>query len=81
IRIQNCNVCTRAAEAPGLHELSLSQGWTDNSWGPQAIGDHGAPVSLSTLKPHPKKPMKGTRGNSWGPLLTPGPRAVPEFPN
>ncbi|CAI9607129.1 unnamed protein product, partial [Staurois parvus] len=28
-----------------------------------------------------KKPMKGTRGISWGLLLTPGPRAVPEFPN
>ncbi|CAI9570725.1 unnamed protein product [Staurois parvus] len=25
--------------------------------------------------------MKGTRGISWGPLLTPGPQAVPEFPN
>ncbi|CAI9580501.1 unnamed protein product, partial [Staurois parvus] len=25
--------------------------------------------------------MKGTRGISWGPLLTPGPRAVLEFPN
>ncbi|CAI9539420.1 unnamed protein product [Staurois parvus] len=24
---------------------------------------------------------KGTRGISWGPLLTLGPRAVPEFPN
>ncbi|CAI9551846.1 unnamed protein product, partial [Staurois parvus] len=24
---------------------------------------------------------KGTRGISWGPLLNPGPRAVPEFPN
>ncbi|CAI9589482.1 unnamed protein product, partial [Staurois parvus] len=24
---------------------------------------------------------KGTRGISWGPLLTPGPRTVPEFPN
>ncbi|CAI9555609.1 unnamed protein product [Staurois parvus] len=31
--------------------------------------------------PHSKKPIKGTRGISWGPLLTPGPRAVPEFPN
>ncbi|CAI9545818.1 unnamed protein product [Staurois parvus] len=32
--------------------------------------------------PNSKKPMKkGTRGISWGPLLTPGPRAVPEFPN
>ncbi|CAI9539102.1 unnamed protein product [Staurois parvus] len=30
---------------------------------------------------HQKKPMKGTRGISWGPLLTPGPWAVPEFPN
>ncbi|CAI9583037.1 unnamed protein product, partial [Staurois parvus] len=28
-----------------------------------------------------KKPMKGTRGISWGPLLTPGPRAVPECSN
>ncbi|CAI9588543.1 unnamed protein product, partial [Staurois parvus] len=28
--------------------------------------------------PNSKKP---TRGISWGPLLTPGPRAVPEFPN
>ncbi|CAI9584720.1 unnamed protein product [Staurois parvus] len=28
-----------------------------------------------------KKPIKGTRGISWGPLLTPGPQAVPEFPN
>ncbi|CAI9561933.1 unnamed protein product, partial [Staurois parvus] len=61
--------------------MSHVQGWTDNSWGPRAIGDHGAPVSSTTLKSHPKKPMKGTRGISWGPLLTPGPRAVPEFPN
>ncbi|CAI9577930.1 unnamed protein product, partial [Staurois parvus] len=54
------------------------QGQTDNSWGPQAIGDHGAPVSLPKLK---KAYEKGTRGISWGPLLTPSPRAVPEFPN
>ncbi|CAI9570245.1 unnamed protein product, partial [Staurois parvus] len=47
-------------------------------WGPRAIGDHGAPVSLPKLK---KAYEKGTRGISWGPLLTPGPRAVPEFPN
>ncbi|CAI9614135.1 unnamed protein product, partial [Staurois parvus] len=59
----------------------MYQGRTDNSWGPRAIEDHGAPVCSPTLKPHPKKPMKGTRGISWGPLLTPGPRAVPEFPN
>ncbi|CAI9570850.1 unnamed protein product, partial [Staurois parvus] len=54
------------------------QGRTDNSWGPRAIGDHGAPVSLPKLK---KAYEKGTRGISWGPLLTPGPRAVPEFSN
>ncbi|CAI9620624.1 unnamed protein product, partial [Staurois parvus] len=46
--------------------------------GPQAIGDHGAPVPLLKLK---KAYEKGTRGISWGPLLTLGPRAVPEFPN
>ncbi|CAI9552654.1 unnamed protein product [Staurois parvus] len=56
----------------------MSQGRTDNSWGPRAIGDHGAPVSLPKLK---KAYEKGTRGISWGPLLTPGPRALPEFPN
>ncbi|CAI9591957.1 unnamed protein product, partial [Staurois parvus] len=54
------------------------QGRTDNSWGSWAIGDHGAPVSLPKLK---KAYEKGTRGISWGPLLNPGPRAVPEFPN
>ncbi|CAI9588666.1 unnamed protein product, partial [Staurois parvus] len=58
-----------------------NQGQTDNSWGPRAIGDHGAPVSLPTLKAHPKKPRKGTKGISWGPLLTPGSRAVPECSN
>ncbi|CAI9552368.1 unnamed protein product [Staurois parvus] len=32
--------------------------------------------------PNSKKAYeKGTRGISWGPLLTPGPRAVPEFPH
>ncbi|CAI9561048.1 unnamed protein product [Staurois parvus] len=46
--------------------------------GPRAIGDHGAPVSLPKLK---KAYEKGTRGISWSPLLTPGPWAVPEFPN
>ncbi|CAI9547372.1 unnamed protein product, partial [Staurois parvus] len=45
---------------------------------PGQIGDRGAPVSLPKLK---KAYEKGTRGISWGPLLTPGPRAVPEFPN
>ncbi|CAI9605257.1 unnamed protein product, partial [Staurois parvus] len=58
--------------------LRGGQGRTDKSWGPRAIGDHGAPVSLPKLK---KAYEKGTRGISWGPLLTPDPRAVPEFPN
>ncbi|CAI9576106.1 unnamed protein product, partial [Staurois parvus] len=48
---------------------------------PPAIGDYGAPVPSPTLKPHPKKPMKCNRGISWGPLLTPGPQAVPKCPN
>ncbi|CAI9580313.1 unnamed protein product [Staurois parvus] len=54
------------------------QGRTDNSWGPWAIGHHGAPFSLPKLK---KAYEKDNKGISWGPLLTPGPRAVPEFPN
>ncbi|CAI9551339.1 unnamed protein product, partial [Staurois parvus] len=43
-------------------------------------GNRGSwgPVYLPKLK---KAYEKGTRGISWGPLLTPGPRAVPEFPN
>ncbi|CAI9534578.1 unnamed protein product [Staurois parvus] len=33
-------------------------------------------------RPNSKKAYeKGTRGISWGPVLTLGPRAVPEFPN
>ncbi|CAI9571295.1 unnamed protein product, partial [Staurois parvus] len=48
---------------------------------PRAIGDHGAPLSLTTVKSHPKKPITDTRGISWGPLLTQGPRAVPECSN
>ncbi|CAI9595311.1 unnamed protein product, partial [Staurois parvus] len=41
-------------------------------------GSWGPCVLAQTLK---KAYEKGTRGISWGPLLTPGPRAVPEFPN
>ncbi|CAI9533376.1 unnamed protein product, partial [Staurois parvus] len=39
--------------------------------GPLGNRDHGAPVSLPKLK---KAYEKGTRGISWGPLLTLGPR-------
>ncbi|CAI9541320.1 unnamed protein product [Staurois parvus] len=35
-------------------------------------------MSLPKLK---KAYEKGTRGISWGPLLTSGPQAVPKFPN
>ncbi|CAI9594697.1 unnamed protein product [Staurois parvus] len=40
-------------------------------------GSWGPCVLVQTQKAY----EKGTRGISWGPLLTPGPRAVPEFPN
>ncbi|CAI9550038.1 unnamed protein product, partial [Staurois parvus] len=33
-----------------ITSMLYCQGWTDNSWGPLAIGDHGAPVSLPNLK-------------------------------
>ncbi|CAI9563561.1 unnamed protein product, partial [Staurois parvus] len=56
----------------------LARGGLTTHGAPRAIGDHGAPVSLPKLK---KAYEKGTRGISWGPLLTLGPRAVPEFPN
>ncbi|CAI9571594.1 unnamed protein product [Staurois parvus] len=45
---------------------------------PSNRGSWDPPVSLPKLK---KAYEKGTRDISWGPLLTPGPRAVPEFPN
>ncbi|CAI9535167.1 unnamed protein product [Staurois parvus] len=40
-------------------------------------GSCGSCVLAQTQKTY----EKGTRGISWGPLLTPGPRAVTEFPN
>ncbi|CAI9587220.1 unnamed protein product, partial [Staurois parvus] len=61
-----------------ISKVWFISGATDKSWGPRAIGDHGASVSLAKLT---KAYEKGTRGISWGPLLTLGPRAVPEFPN
>ncbi|CAI9549421.1 unnamed protein product, partial [Staurois parvus] len=72
-----CSIVIFAEQEGGVYDWD-SQGRTDNSWAPRAIGDHGAPVSLPKLI---KAYEKGTRGISWGPLLTPGPRAVPEFPN
>ncbi|CAI9592099.1 unnamed protein product, partial [Staurois parvus] len=40
-------------------------------WGPWAIGDHGAPVSLPTFKAHPKKPIKRYQGYLMGPPTDP----------
>ncbi|CAI9571565.1 unnamed protein product, partial [Staurois parvus] len=59
-------------------EVHMTRAGLTTHGAPRAIGDHGAPVSLPKLK---KAYEKGTRGISRGPLLTPGPRAVPEFPN
>ncbi|CAI9615096.1 unnamed protein product, partial [Staurois parvus] len=65
--------------SPKVHGIMVgSRGGLTTHGAPRTIGDHGAPVSLPKLK---KAYEKGTRGISWGPLLTPGPRAVPEFPN
>ncbi|CAI9573432.1 unnamed protein product, partial [Staurois parvus] len=33
-----------------ITSMLCCQGQTDSSWGPRAIGDHGAPVSLPKLK-------------------------------
>ncbi|CAI9534192.1 unnamed protein product, partial [Staurois parvus] len=44
-------------------------GRTDNSWGPQAIGDHGAPVSLPKLK---KAYEKRYQEHLMGPPTDPG---------
>ncbi|CAI9550675.1 unnamed protein product [Staurois parvus] len=49
--------------------------------GPPGNRGSWGPCVLTHTQTTPKKPMKGTRGISWGLLLTPGPRAVPEFPN
>ncbi|CAI9565478.1 unnamed protein product [Staurois parvus] len=50
------------AEKSSRKNIPLGQGWTDNSWGPRAIGDHGAPVSLPKLK---NAYEKGTGGISY----------------
>ncbi|CAI9570564.1 unnamed protein product, partial [Staurois parvus] len=46
-------------------------------WPPGNRRSWGPCVLAQTQKAY----EKGTRGISWGPLLTPGPRAVPDFPN
>ncbi|CAI9568308.1 unnamed protein product, partial [Staurois parvus] len=33
-----------------ITSMLYCHGRTDNSWGPRAIGDHGAPVSFTKLK-------------------------------
>ncbi|CAI9620822.1 unnamed protein product, partial [Staurois parvus] len=46
--------------------------------GPPGNRGSWGPCVLAQFK---KAYEKGTRGISWGPLLTPGSWAVPEFPN
>ncbi|CAI9580288.1 unnamed protein product, partial [Staurois parvus] len=53
--------------------LPSEQGQTDNSWGPRAIGNHGAPMSSPTLTPHPKKAYERYQGHLMGPPTDPGP--------
>ncbi|CAI9557766.1 unnamed protein product, partial [Staurois parvus] len=45
------------------------QGRTDNSWGPRAIADHGAPVYLPRLK----KTYGKYQGHLMRPPTDPGP--------
>ncbi|CAI9595691.1 unnamed protein product [Staurois parvus] len=44
--------------------VTTHQGRTDNSWGPRAIGDHGAPAGADWQLMGPP----GNRG-SWGPCV------------
>ncbi|CAI9536391.1 unnamed protein product, partial [Staurois parvus] len=49
------------------------QGQTDNSWGPRAIGDHGAPVSSPTPKKAYEKANERYQGHLMGPPTDSGP--------
>ncbi|CAI9573221.1 unnamed protein product [Staurois parvus] len=50
--------------------------------GPPGNRGSWGPMSLPTLKPHPKKPIKKVQGASHGAPHRPRAlRAVPEFPN
>ncbi|CAI9567298.1 unnamed protein product, partial [Staurois parvus] len=51
----------------------LYQGRTDNSWGPRAIGDHGAPESLPKPKLAYEKNKERYQGHLFGPPTDPGP--------
>ncbi|CAI9557881.1 unnamed protein product, partial [Staurois parvus] len=62
--VQSHQCCLSVPISSVHYQKELDQGRTDNSWGPQAIGDHGAPVSLPKLK---KAYEKGMRGISWAP--------------
>ncbi|CAI9586651.1 unnamed protein product [Staurois parvus] len=50
-----------------------NQGRTDNSWGPRAIGDHGAPVSSPKPKKAYEKANERYQGHLMGPPTEPGP--------
>ncbi|CAI9541051.1 unnamed protein product, partial [Staurois parvus] len=76
--IQHCATTANWHLCKDQQSFSREQGRTDNLWGPWAIGDHGAPVSLPKLK---KAYEKRYQGNLMGPPTDPDPWAVPEFPN
>ncbi|CAI9595656.1 unnamed protein product, partial [Staurois parvus] len=54
-------------------KVTWNQGRTDNSWGPRAIGDHGAPVSSPTSKKAYEKANERYQGHLMGPPTDPGP--------
>ncbi|CAI9551397.1 unnamed protein product [Staurois parvus] len=58
-QVSKWSVCPWPIENRG----KSSHGDTHNSWGPRAIGDHGAPVCPC---PNSKKPMKKVPGTSHG---------------
>ncbi|CAI9596743.1 unnamed protein product, partial [Staurois parvus] len=62
--------CVQTKPPFSTQTVRQDQGWTDNSWGPRAIRDHGAPVSLPKFK---KAYEKGTRGHFMGPPTDPRP--------
>ncbi|CAI9573758.1 unnamed protein product, partial [Staurois parvus] len=53
-RIKQCFYTMQMIDPSGstvsIISMLYCQGRTDNLWGPRAIGDHGAPVSLPKLK-------------------------------
>ncbi|CAI9621724.1 unnamed protein product, partial [Staurois parvus] len=64
------NTCVNHSPVSRVLCILWTRGRTDNSWGPQAIGNHGAPVSLPKLK---KAYEKRYQGHLMGPPTDSGP--------